>query len=189
MVCLRSIYEGGHPKRWRTQIGSTRYTITCNVSSQMTRVSISFNSIGTTAGTVIEWLANGEDLLGLARTSQAHRFRRRRRNSCKFLPWRARRSGRSSRALREWFREFVLTHMGRPLTAKALDLLEPLNRVLERDERSRAIVVRPDHPRHHHARLGLELRFLRRWSTPKFPCFFPSHKQWRISSVTRIFPS
>ena len=124
------------------------------------------NSIGTPSGTVIEWLANGEDLLAwleqakLIDSADADAIRA---NS---FPGELDEVAAQARALREWFREFVLTHMGRPLTAKALDLLEPLNRVLERDEQYRAIVVRPDHPGHHHARLGLELRCLRRWSTP-----------------------
>src|ERR1700742_5221720 len=35
--------------------------------------------------------------------------------------------------LREWFRDFVRRHKGRPLTAKALAELEPVNRLLARD--------------------------------------------------------
>jgi predicted RNA-binding Zn ribbon-like protein len=71
-----------------------------------------------------------------------------------------------ARALREWFRDFVLAHMGRPLTAKALDLLEPLNRVLERDEGYRAIVARSAHLHDLENSSGLEWRALRHWSTP-----------------------
>ena len=124
------------------------------------------NSIGTPAGTVVEWLANGEDLLAwleqakLIDPSDAATIRE---NS---FPGELHEVAAQARALREWFREFVLTHMGHPLTAKALDLLEPLNRVLERDEQYGAIMVKPGHSRHHHNRSGLELRSLRRWSTP-----------------------
>ena len=82
------------------------------------------NSIGTPAGTVIEWLANGEDLLAwleqaklidsaIAAAIRANSF-----------PGELDEVAAQARALREWFRDFVLTHMGRPLTAKALDLLE-----------------------------------------------------------------
>ena len=35
-----------------------------------------------------------------------------------------------ARALREWFRGFVRKYMGRPLTPKALNELDPLNRLL-----------------------------------------------------------
>jgi predicted RNA-binding Zn ribbon-like protein len=124
------------------------------------------NSIGAPAGTVIEWLADGEDLLAwleqatLIGSADAAAIRA---NS---FPGELDEVAAQARALREWFRKLVLTHMGRPLTAKALNLLEPLNRVLERDEQYRAIVAGPGHPRHHHARSGLELRSRRRWSTP-----------------------
>ena len=124
------------------------------------------NSIGTPAGTVIEWLADGEDLLSwleqakLIDSTDAAAIRG---NS---FPGELDEVAAQARALREWFREFVRAHIGRPLTAKALDLLGPLNRVLERDEQHAAIVARPGHLRHHHERSGLELRSLRRWSTP-----------------------
>jgi predicted RNA-binding Zn ribbon-like protein len=124
------------------------------------------NSIGTPAGTVIEWLANGEDLLAwlqqakLIDPSDAATIRA---NS---FPGELGEVAAQARVLREWFREFVLTHMGRPLTAKALDLLEPLNRVLERDEQYGAIVARSAHSQYNQVRSGLEWRSLRRWSTP-----------------------
>jgi hypothetical protein len=59
-----------------------------------------------------------------------------------------------ARALREWFRGFVLVHMGRPLTAKAQKLLEPLNRLLERDEGYGAIMPRSARPHNHRAPSG-----------------------------------
>ena len=39
-----------------------------------------------------------------------------------------------ARSLREWFRGFVQKHKGKTLRASALRQLDPLNRVLERDE-------------------------------------------------------
>ena len=71
-----------------------------------------------------------------------------------------------ARALREWFRGFVLSHKGRPLTAKALNQLEPLIRVLERDEGYGAIVPRRAGRDKPPAGSGFELRRLRRWGTP-----------------------
>jgi predicted RNA-binding Zn ribbon-like protein len=47
-----------------------------------------------------------------------------------------------ARKLREWFREFVKAHKGRPLKPKALQELEPLNRVLVRDEEFDQVVAR-----------------------------------------------
>jgi predicted RNA-binding Zn ribbon-like protein len=67
-----------------------------------------------------------------------------------------------ARALREWFRDFVRKHMGRPLTLKALQELGPLNKLLERDEAFSQI------SRHHHSDGDrLELRMMRRWRSPE----------------------
>ena len=68
-----------------------------------------------------------------------------------------------ARALREWFRGFVRKHMGRPLTPKALRELDPLNRLLERDEAFSQI------SRQHHESGGdrLEVRTMRRWRSPE----------------------
>jgi len=48
-----------------------------------------------------------------------------------------------ARSLREWFRGFVREHKGHPLTAKSLAELEPLNRLLERDDSFNRIVAAP----------------------------------------------
>lgn len=46
-----------------------------------------------------------------------------------------------ARALREWFRQFVQDHQGRSLPPSALARLEPLNRILARDEEYTQIVA------------------------------------------------
>jgi predicted RNA-binding Zn ribbon-like protein len=67
-----------------------------------------------------------------------------------------------ARALREWFRGFVRKHMGRPLSAKALNELASLNKLLERDETFSRI------SRHlHHDGDRLELQVVRRWRSPE----------------------
>ena len=67
-----------------------------------------------------------------------------------------------ARALREWFRGFVVEHIGRPLTPKALRELEPLNRLLERDQTFNQI------SRHRHDDGDrLELRVTRHWRSPE----------------------
>jgi pimeloyl-ACP methyl ester carboxylesterase len=87
------------------------------------------NSIGTPEDTIVEWLADGEDLLAwlqeakLVDPADAAAIR------SKAFPGELDEVAAQARALRDWFRDFVHKHMGRPLTAKALDLLEPLNRV------------------------------------------------------------
>jgi predicted RNA-binding Zn ribbon-like protein len=124
------------------------------------------NSIGTPVDTVIEWIVNGEDLLAwlveakLIEPAQAGAIRA---NS---FPGELDEVAAQARALREWFRAFVIAHMGRPLTPRALDLLEPLNRVLERDQRYGAIVAQSGHAKKQRTASRLEYRALRRWSTP-----------------------
>jgi predicted RNA-binding Zn ribbon-like protein len=124
------------------------------------------NSIGTPVDVVVEWIANGEDLLAwlvaakLMDPAQAAAIR------ASSFPGELDEVAAQARALREWFRVFVHSHRGRPLTAKALNQLEPLNRVLERDEGYGAIVPRPADHKNPAAVSGFELRRLRRWSTP-----------------------
>jgi predicted RNA-binding Zn ribbon-like protein len=124
------------------------------------------NSIGTPVDTVVEWIANGEDLLAWlveAKLVDAVQVAAIRANS---FPGELDEVAAQARALREWFRGFVLVHMGRPLTAKAQKLLEPLNRLLERDEGYGAIMPRSARPHNHRAPSGLEYRALRRWNRP-----------------------
>ena len=121
------------------------------------------NSIGTPVDAVVEWIADGEDLLAwlvegkLIDVLEATPIR------ANAFPGELDEVASQARALREWFRGFVRAHMGRPLTAKAFNLLEPLNRVLERDEGYGAIMPRPSDRRNPG---GFQLRRLRRWSTP-----------------------
>ncbi len=63
-----------------------------------------------------------------------------------------------ARNLREWFRGFVTTHKGAPLAPDTLTELEPLNRLLERDEAFGRIAFEHGAPR---------LRSARRWRSPE----------------------
>jgi predicted RNA-binding Zn ribbon-like protein len=124
------------------------------------------NSIGTPTDTVVEWITDGEDLLAwliqakLLDPDQAVAIRA---NS---FPGELDEVAAQARALREWFREFVCSHLGRPLTAKTQKLLEPLNKVLERDQGYGAIVPRSADHKKGGAPSGLEWRPLRRFTTP-----------------------
>lgn len=124
------------------------------------------NSIGTPVDTVVEWIASGEDLLAwlmeakLLDPAQAAVIRA----NC--FPGELDEVAAQARALREWFRAFVLAQMGRPLTTKALVLLEPLNRILERDEGYGAIAARSGDAKNQQTSSRLEYRALRRWSSP-----------------------
>ena len=119
------------------------------------------NSVATPVDTAIDWIEDGEGLL--AWLAQAGLVPADALNAIKAraLPGELDGVGEQARALREWFRGLVRAHMGRPLTRKALRELEPLNRLLERDETFRQLMP------HQHGGHSVELRAMRRWRSPE----------------------
>ena len=120
------------------------------------------NSIATPIDVAIDWIEDGEGLaswLDQAKLVPADAFASIRARA---LPGELDKVAGQARVLREWFRGFVRSHKGRPLTAEDLAELEPLNRLLERDESFSRIVPRPPGG----YRL-LELETIRRWRTPE----------------------
>ncbi len=67
-----------------------------------------------------------------------------------------------ARSLREWFRGFVKARSGRRLGADDLHELEPLNRLLDRDERFDQIVAGSEGEA-----FALRLKTVRRWRSPE----------------------
>lgn len=128
------------------------------------------NTIATPEDQPIEWLASGEDLLGwleqagLLLEQEAAGLR------ASAFPGELDAVAAQARALREWFRGFVLAHKGKPLTADVLDALQPLNHVLERDESFGAIAAVSGQRLDQASDLAdvqrLEWRRRRRWRTP-----------------------
>jgi len=117
------------------------------------------NSIATPADTAIDWIADGEGYLSWldqARLVSRDVLREMRTRA----PGELDRVADQARSLREWFRGFVCQHKGCPLTAKALAELEPLNRLLERDESFSRIAARPG------KQVPFELQTVRRWRKP-----------------------
>src|SRR5215813_10172950 len=124
------------------------------------------NSIGTPVDTVVEWIANGDDLMAwlehaelvppeAAATIRAHCF-----------PGELDAVAAQARALREWFSAFVLKHRGQSLGPEALHELAPLNRILERAAAYGAIVAKPVNATDQSSTSGLEWCTLRRCRTP-----------------------
>jgi predicted RNA-binding Zn ribbon-like protein len=116
------------------------------------------NSIATPVDQPVDWLDSGEGLV--AWLAQA-----------KLVPTQALNAltkqatlgeldkvADQARILREWFRGFVRTHMGRTLTPKAIRDLTPLNALLERDEMFSRVAVHQDTHGDH-----LVLQTTRRW--------------------------
>jgi predicted RNA-binding Zn ribbon-like protein len=120
------------------------------------------NSIATPVDKPVDWLDSGDGLLHWL--AQAKLVPTDALNDLKAqtMPSGLDKVAEQARALREWFRGFVVKHIGRPLTPKALRELEPLNRLLERDEAFNQIL------RHSHDDGDrLELSVTRRWRSPE----------------------
>jgi predicted RNA-binding Zn ribbon-like protein len=120
------------------------------------------NSIATPVDTPIDWIASGDGLLNWL--AQANLVPREALDAIRrgAKPGELDRTAEQARELREWFRGFVRKHMGRRLTPRALRELEPLNRLLARDETFKQLVHRHDKQDDH-----LELRATRRWQSPQ----------------------
>ena len=119
------------------------------------------NSIATPVDTPVDWIADGDGLLrwlaqaALVPSDVLDDLKAR------ATPDEFDEVADQARGLREWFRGFVRKHMGRPLTPRALKELEPLNRLLARDEVFSRIV-----PHRHHEHDGFALARARRWHAP-----------------------
>jgi predicted RNA-binding Zn ribbon-like protein len=132
------------------------------------------NTIAVPVETKVEWLTSGEDLLAWLEQARLvaddvlesfHKSARRGELDA---------TATQARALREWFKLFVYKHMGRPLKPSALRQLEPLNKLLARDEEFGQIVIRDrlndrerDHGQENGAISGLAWRCERRYRSPE----------------------
>jgi predicted RNA-binding Zn ribbon-like protein len=120
------------------------------------------NSIATPVDTEIDWISDGEGLL--AWLEQAHLVPAEVLNAMRkqAKPGEIDRLAAQARGLREWFRRFVREHRGKPLKAADLAALEPLNRLLARDEGFGQLVA------HRHGKTTtLEFQRARRWRSPE----------------------
>jgi predicted RNA-binding Zn ribbon-like protein len=116
------------------------------------------NSIATPVDTPIDWLDSGDGFLRWLAQAKLVPADALDELKARAVASELDKVADQARALREWFRGFVRKHMGRPLTPKALHELEPLNRLLKRDEAFSQIS--------RHRRNGgdrLELQAMRRW--------------------------
>ena len=99
------------------------------------------NSVATPVDTPVDWLQDGEGLLGWLHQAQLAPADVLRVTRERAIPGEIDRLAGQARAVREWFRTFVREHKGRPLREADLTELEPLNELLKRDERYGEIVA------------------------------------------------
>jgi predicted RNA-binding Zn ribbon-like protein len=119
------------------------------------------NSIATPVDTPVDWIDDGEGLLFWLEQAQLVPIEAISSLRAQALPGELDKVADQARTLREWFRGFVRRHKARPLAAEAFAELEPLNRLLERDETfSRIIPLRAG------GNGPFQLQTLRRWRTP-----------------------
>ncbi|MBS0239023.1 MAG: ABATE domain-containing protein [Proteobacteria bacterium] len=124
------------------------------------------NSLATPVDTPVEWLGSGDDLLGWLKAADLVPTDVLKTLKAGALPGELDAVAAQARSLREWFRGFVRKHKGRALKPSALQQLDPLNRILERDE-----VFGQVAPRDHEAAVthGPSLMWVeqRRWRSPE----------------------
>ena len=120
------------------------------------------NSIATPVDTPIDWIDDGGGLLNWLEQAQLVPADALKSVRMQALPGELDAVADQARSLREWFRGFVRRHKGRPLNAKCLAQLEPLNRLLERDESFHRIVAAPRSEKR-----PLRFEAVRRWRTPE----------------------
>jgi predicted RNA-binding Zn ribbon-like protein len=128
------------------------------------------NTIATPVDVQVEWIGSGEDFIawlvnaGLAPRETIVGLRKR------AVPGEFDAVAAQARKLREWFRGFVKAHKGKPLKSKVLRELDPLNRVLARDEEYSEVIAREtDRNRAKQAEAelsGLVWRPRGRWRSP-----------------------
>jgi predicted RNA-binding Zn ribbon-like protein len=120
------------------------------------------NSVATPIDVAVDWIDDGEGLLTWLEqarlvpraTLEAIRERA--------IPGELDEVAARARHLREWFRTFVRGHMGRPLKPAVLMELDPVNRLLERDEKYARLAAQSDP-----SSAPLMLESLRRWRSPE----------------------
>ncbi|WP_095202439.1 CGNR zinc finger domain-containing protein [Mesorhizobium carmichaelinearum] len=126
------------------------------------------NSIATPVDTPVDWIKDGEGLLDWveqARLAPPEAVVSVRTHA---LPGELDKVADQARHLREWFRGFVYEHKGRPLAAEDLAQLEPLNRLLERDEIfTRIAPVLADNDMSVGNEIPFQLQTARKWRTPE----------------------
>jgi predicted RNA-binding Zn ribbon-like protein len=120
------------------------------------------NSIATPVDIEIDWISDGEGLLAWLEQADLVPADIRDAMRKQAKPGEIDRVAAQARSLREWFRTFICEHSGKPLKAAELADLEPLNRLLARDEGFGQLVA------HKHGKTtALEFQTARRWRSPE----------------------
>lgn len=123
------------------------------------------NSIATPVDTPFDWINDGRGLVDWLRQAGLAPLDDLEGIIARAMPSELDRVADQARDLREWFRGVVKARMGRPLDAEVLKDLEPLNRLLERDESYGRLVLHGAGGGDGHGHLAFETA--RRWRSPE----------------------
>ena len=118
------------------------------------------NSVATPGNEPIDWIENGEGLLDWLAQANLVPAEALAELRAQALPGELDGVAAQARNLREWFRSFVRTQMGNPVDSTALQALEPLNRLLERDNAFSQIAISASGG-------ALVWQWTRRWRAPE----------------------
>jgi predicted RNA-binding Zn ribbon-like protein len=120
------------------------------------------NSIATPVNTEIDWIGDGEGLLTWLEQAQLVPVEALEAIRKHAKPGELDRVAVQARNLREWFRTLLQENMGKPLKAAVLTNLDPLNRLLAKDDAFGQLVA------HKRGKTTvLELQRTRHWRSPE----------------------
>jgi predicted RNA-binding Zn ribbon-like protein len=129
------------------------------------------NSVATPVRDIVEWIGTGADFLSWMEQADLLKGPDLKTIKVNMSAAQLDNVAREARELREWFREFVHAHRGRPLKARALDQLGPLKRLLSQDAMHWQIEPAGASPFHHEKHGSsphiFQLRPGRRWRNPE----------------------
>src|SRR3954449_288073 len=116
------------------------------------------NTLATPVDTQVDWIDDGDGLLAWLEQTRLVPAKDLKALKARAMPGEFDAVAAQARGLREWFRGFIRERSGRKLGPDDLRELEPLNRLLDRDERFFQVVIGPAG-----GEAALELKTLRRW--------------------------
>jgi predicted RNA-binding Zn ribbon-like protein len=119
------------------------------------------NTLATPVDTQVDWIDDGDGVLAWLEQTRLVPAKDLKALKARAMPGEFDAVAAQARSLREWFRGFVKARSGRSICPDDLRELEPLNRLLVRDEQFAQFVAEPTK-----GVSVLRLKTLRRWRSP-----------------------
>jgi predicted RNA-binding Zn ribbon-like protein len=120
------------------------------------------NTLATPVATPVDWISDGDGLLAWLEQTRLVPAKDLKALKARAMPGEFDAVAGQARSLREWLRGFVKARSGRSIGLDDLRELEPLNRLLVRDEQFAQVIAQPAE-----GVSVLRLKVLRRWRAPE----------------------